>query len=532
MNNKKISLALPLLLAIMLVIGIFAGMKLKNTQNQNTANKTVDNKIISVLNYIDQWYVESVSKSRLIEIAIPAMLESLDPHSTYIRAEDLVTANESLEGNFSGIGIQFNMQNDTVAIIQTIPNGPSEKLGILAGDRIIRVNDSLIAGVNMSSDKIVGMLKGKKGTTVKVSILRKGVPELINFEIIRDRIPLYSIDVAYMVTDEIGYIKISQFSKTTHREFIDAIEELKSLGMLKIIIDVRNNGGGFMGAATKIANEFLEQGKLIVYTEGRANPRTNYYAESSGSCLNYEVVILIDEFSASASEILAGALQDNDRATIVGRRSFGKGLVQEQTIFSDGSAIRLTVARYYTPTGRCIQKPYKNGLLDYYNELNDRYINGEFESRDSITFPDSLKYITPEGKLLYGGGGIMPDVFVPIDTVGITPYYINVRNKGLLYRFAFQYADQNRETLSKLKDYKAFESYLRKVHILDTFLSFASQNGVKEIPYNNEQSLFLIETQLKAQIARNIIDNEGYYPIIEKVDYTLKKGIEILVGKI
>lgn len=534
MDNKRISILMPLLMALVLAAGVLAGMLLDRNQSptfniQLGNNKVIaDNKINSVIDFIDAEYVDPVSKHELIEIAIPAMLESLDPHSSYIIPQELVRANESLEGNFSGIGVQFNMQNDTVAIIQPIPNGPSEKVGILAGDRIIFVDDTLVAGVNMPSNDIVSMLKGKKGTKVIVGILRRGVDEILDFEIIRDKIPLYSIDVAYMVTDETGYIKINQFSKTTYHEFVQAIEKLRAQNMQQVIIDLRNNGGGFMGAATQIANEFLDEGQVIVYTEGRTSPRMDYIADADGICLNIKVIILIDEFSASASEILAGALQDNDRATIIGRRSFGKGLVQEQTVFSDGSAIRLTVARYYTPTGRCIQKPYGEGTMEYYNELNTRYYNGEYQSQDSIKFADSLKYTTPKGKIVYGGGGIMPDVFVPLDTTGITDYYIDVRNKGLLYRFAFQYTDINRSTLSKFKDYKEIDSHLSKVDLLDKFIAFAQNNGVKKVHSDIKKSSFLLETQLKAQIARNIIDNEGYYPIIERIDYVLQKGIRII----
>lgn len=521
---------MPLLLAIMLVIGILTGKRLQNCENMNLM-ATTSNKLTGVLNYIEEEYVDSVSTYQLIESAIPAMLESLDPHSSYIPAKDLVRANESLEGNFSGIGVQFNMQNDTVVIIQTIPNGPSEKLGILAGDRIIKVNDSIVAGKKIPSDDIVGMLKGKKGTQVMVSIKRKSYPKLIDFEITRDNIPLYSVDVSYMVAPNIGYIKINQFSKTTHEEFLNAIDKLTGQGMEKIIIDLRGNGGGFMGTATQIANEFLPKGTLIVYTEGRTSPRYNYYATADGSCLNTETVVLIDEFSASASEILAGALQDNDRATIVGRRSFGKGLVQEQSVFSDGSAIRLTIARYYTPTGRCIQKPYNNGTQDYYNELNIRYEHGEFEDADSIHFNDKEKYITPGGKIVYGGGGIMPDIFIPMDTSGVSDYYIAVRTTGLIYRFGFQYADNNRSVLSKLKDYHALNSYLDKQNLLDEFVKFAANNGIAKSPNDIDTSKFILLTMLKAQIARNIIDNDGYYPILQDIDNTLQEGIKILKDK-
>jgi carboxyl-terminal processing protease len=423
------------------------------------------------------------------------------------------------------------MQDDTVAIINTIPNGPSEKIGIKAGDRIIRVNDSLVAGVKMRSDDIVRMLKGKRGTKVKVTITRRGVSDLLEFEITRDKIPLTSVDVAYIVANDIGFIKISEFSKTSYDEFIEAVRSLKSQGMNKLILDLRGNGGGYMDEATRIADEFLDEGKLIVYTEGRHQPRHNVYATPKGECIDNQIIILIDELSASASEIIAGAIQDNDRGLILGRRSFGKGLVQNQTEFADGSALRLTIARYYTPTGRCIQKPYNNGLEDYYYDIQNRFIHGEFIYADSIKFADSLKYVTPGGNIVYGGGGIMPDIFVPYDTIGATPYLNEVRNRGLLYRYAFIYTDNNRAELQKLTDLKEIEKYLDGQNLLEKFAAFAESNGVKK----NVEEIIISEkillTQLKAYIARNIIDNPGYYPIIQEIDRTLQKGIEILAAK-
>ncbi|MCK4749376.1 MAG: PDZ domain-containing protein, partial [Bacteroidales bacterium] len=353
-----------------------------------------------------------------------------------------------LEGNFSGIGVMFNMQDDTVFIINTTLNGPSEKVGILAGDRIVRVNDSLVAGVKMPSNDIVDMLKGKRGTRVTVSIGRRGIEELLDFEITRDRIPIASVDLAYMITDDVGFIKISEFSKTTAQEFLSAVDTLNDQGMKQLILDLRWNGGGFMNAATDIADQFLTAGTPIVYTEGHSQPRKNILATAKGELLQHELIILIDERSASASEILAGAIQDNDRGLILGRRSFGKGLVQQQTMFSDGSALRLTIARYYTPTGRSIQKPYENGLDDYIHEVYDRFERGEFIYADSIKFADSLKFTTPGGKTVYGGGRIMPDIFVPFDTTLYTDYFTRVSSRGLIYRYAFKYADQNRNNMN------------------------------------------------------------------------------------
>ena len=420
------------------------------------------------------------------------------------------------------------MTDDTVAIINTIPNGPSEMVGIAAGDRIIMVDDSLVAGVNMPSDDIVKMLKGPKNTQVKVSVYRRGEQSPLDFEITRDDIPIYSVDVAYKVMDDIGYIKITQFAQTTFREFMQAIEKLKTQGVDKLIIDLRNNGGGIMEAATMIADQFLEEGQLIVYTEGKARPRENDYATSRGILKNDKVVVLIDEASASASEILAGAIQDNDRGLVVGRRSFGKGLVQEEMRFSDGSALRLTVARYYTPTGRSIQRSYENGKEDYYHDFADRIMRGEMEHRDSIKFDDTQKFVTPGGKIVYGGGGIMPDVFVPIDTSASSDYYNRTRSLGLMYRFAFFYTDKNRASLEQFDTPEDIEGYLDDQNILPQFIEYAKEKGVdpdyKDIKISEEALLLSI----KAYVARNVIDNIGFYPIIAKIDNTLQVAIDTI----
>src|SRR5665647_19009 len=356
------------------------------------------------------------------------MLKKLDPHSVYIPAKDLARSNEPLQGNFEGIGISFSMLTDTILVISTIPGGPSEKLGLLPGDKILYVNDSLVAGKHIPDERIMGMLKGQRGTLVKIKILRSGQKELLPFEITRDKIPIYSVDVDYMVNDTTGYIRINTFAMTTYDEFMKGLRELKEKGMTRLILDLRGNSGGIMEAAIQIANQFLKEGQLIVYTKGRAQPRSEARATGKGEFETGDLVVLIDEWSASASEILAGALQDNDRGTIIGRRSFGKGLVQEPISFSDGSGMRLTIARYYTPTGRSIQKPYKDGFEKYFNDFNQRYIRGEFEVSDSIHFPDSLKFTTPGGRIVYGGGGIMPDKFVPADTTGLSPYFLKIRS--------------------------------------------------------------------------------------------------------
>jgi len=398
------------------------------------------------------------------------------------------------------------------------------------GKRIILVDDSLVAGVNMPSDDIVRMLKGPKNTVVKVTVYRRGEPALLDFEITRDDIPIYSVDVAYKVNENTGYIKISQFAQTTYHEFMQAVGELKQQGIEKLIVDLRGNGGGIMEAATMIADQFLEEGQLIVYTEGRSRPRENDFATSRGELKKDKVVILVDEPSASASEILAGAIQDNDRGLVIGRRTFGKGLVQEEMRFSDGSALRLTVARYYTPTGRSIQRPYENGKEDYYHEFSERWVRGEFEYRDSIKFDDSQKFITPGGKVVYGGGGIMPDVFVPLDTSGTSEYYNRVRSLGLMYRFAFYYTDSNRSSLDRFTTAREIEGYLDDQSLMPQFVQYAREKGVPPDYDDIRISELVLLKTIKAYVARNIIDNAGFYPIIAEIDQTLKVAIDTIAS--
>jgi carboxyl-terminal processing protease len=527
-NNTGRTVFLPLVLALALAAGIFIGKYLPgNTETpRHSSIRSRNDKLNSVLNIIESNYVDSVNRADLVETAIPAMLKKLDPHSVYIPAKDLARANEPLQGNFDGIGISFNMLTDTILVISTIPGGPSEKLGLLPGDKILYVNDSLVAGKHISDEKVMGMLKGPRGTNVRVKILRSGQKELIPFEITRDKIPLYSVDVDYMVNDFTGYLRINTFAMTTFDDFMTGLRELKSQGMTSLILDLRGNSGGVMDAAIQIANQFLTKGQLIVFTMGRSQPRNEARATGKGEFEEGKLVVLIDEWSASASEILAGALQDNDRGTIIGRRSFGKGLVQEPVMFSDGSGMRLTIARYYTPTGRSIQKPYKDGYDEYYHELNSRYERGEFEVSDSIHFSDSLKFTTPGGKTVYGGGGIMPDKFVPADTSGISPYFLKVRS--LIYRFALKYTGDNRTALNKYTDAASMKKYLDKQGLLDQFVRYASANGVKVDQVGLKTSEHVIDVQLKAYIARNIIDNKGFYPIWEEIDTTLKYAIDYL----
>ncbi len=513
---------LPLIISVALAIGILAGFYMPHPQSGLYTNfPPSGDKLSRILDIIESDYVDTINRDALIEEAIPVMLRRLDPHSVYIPARDLTQANEPLQGNFDGIGVSFNMVTDTVLIISAIAGGPSEKAGIIPGDKIIYVNDTLIAGKNIPDEEIVKMLKGPRGTKVNLKIERKGTDELLPFTIVRDKIPIYSVDVSYMMSDDVGYIKISTFALTTHDEFKKGLNELKSQGMKKLILDLRGNSGGVMDAATMIADEFLPEGKLIVFTMGKSKPRQEIKATAQGEFEKGELVILIDEWSASASEILAGAVQDNDRGTIIGRRSFGKGLVQEPVMFRDGSGMRLTIARYYTPTGRSIQKPYNEGIDKYYEDLGNRLMHGEFEEADSIHMPDSLRFTTPGGKTVYGGGGIMPDIFVPMDTTGITDYFLAIRNSGLLYRYTLKFTEDNRDTMKKYHDLKSLNRWLSDQNLTARFVRYAKENGIEP---NNEQikiSENLIYIQLKAYIARNMLDNKGFYPLWQEIDKAL-----------
>jgi len=527
-NNSKRSIFLPVIVAITLIAGILIGIYLPD-RFENPSNVNIrlrPNKIQSILDIIEANYVDSVNRDEIIETTIPEILKNLDPHSVYIPAKDLKRANEPLQGNFEGIGISFNMLTDTILVISTIPGGPSEKTGLHPGDKILYVNDSLVAGQGISDEKVMSMLKGPRGTVVNVKILRKGHKDLLDFDITRDKIPIYSVDVAYMINENTGYIKINNFALTTYDEFMQGLNELIKKGMENLIIDLRGNSGGIMESAIQIANEFLSEGRLIVYTKGRKQPRSEARATGKGEFNSGDLVILIDEWSASASEILAGAVQDNDRGTIIGRRSFGKGLVQEPVVFPDGSGMRLTIARYYTPTGRSIQKPYDNGFDEYFADLNIRYGRGEFGESDSIQFTDSLKYTTPGGKTVFGGGGIMPDIFVPVDTSGISTYFLQVR--PLIYQFSLKFTETHRENLSRYTESDELEKYLDKQNLMDQFTDFALKQGIKSDPEGLKISGKIIHTQIKAYIARNILNNKGFYPIWENIDTTLLYAVDYL----
>jgi carboxyl-terminal processing protease len=525
--QRYLRIYLPLILALVLVTGIYLGTILSR-QNSRVLIHPQPNKLNSVINYIAEEYVDTVNKKDLIEKTIPLVVQNLDPHSVYIPARDHERVNEPLVGNFEGIGVQFKIQYDTIAVVKAIINGPSYNVGVMDGDRIIKINDSLVAGVGISETQVMKILRGEKGTKVNISILRRGSDELIDFTITRDKIPLYSVDAAIMVNETTAYIKISTFAQTTYQEFREAVLDLNEQNVENIIIDLRGNSGGYLDAATNIADEFLKEGKLIVYTEGRSRPKQNIVATGRGLCEEDNVVVILDEWSASASEILAGALQDNDRGVIVGRRSFGKGLVQESIRFRDGSSLRLTIARYFTPTGRSIQKPYDNGIQDYNNDIGMRYFHGEFEQKDSIEFVDSLKFYTPNGNVVYGGGGIMPDHFVAIDTTGTSNYLTRVSRKGLLYHFAFEYADKNRKSLIEFDTADEIYNYLKQNNVLSDFVVYAQENGVESNEEDIQISKTILETQLYALITRNILDNEGFYPILLRIDKTFQKALKVL----
>ncbi len=532
MNRPKFYVYLPIVFALLLILGIFIG----STFHLNRKEGSIDaeavggsSKIDEILKFVAEQYVDTIKPNKLMDKTIVSLLQNLDPHSAYISADELAETNAPLQGNFEGIGIEFNIVNDTVCVVAAIPGGPSEKVGVKAGDKIVLVDGKKVAGIKIKNKDVMTKLKGKGGTKVKVSMLRRGKSQLLNFTITRGIIPIYSIDASYMVNPKTGYIKIARFAESTFKEYTEAFKKLQSKGMQQLIIDLRGNGGGYLNTAVSLADEFLSDGKEIVYTLGRARPRKDYKATSAGDFENGKLIVLIDDGSASASEILSGALQDNDRATIVGRRSFGKGLVQEQSEFSDGSAIRLTIARYYTPTGRCIQKSYAKGLDAYYEEEYKRYSSGELEHADSMKVTDTIKYRTPGGKIVHGGGGITPDVFVPLDTAGNSHYLGEVLYSGILNDFSFDYADKNRAKLSAYASPAQYSSSFEvSDELLNEFIEYATKNKIKLNEQQIKTSKAILKNEIKALIARTIWNNDGYYPILQEQDNVLKKAIELL----
>ena len=536
-KNSKHTVLFPLLLAVGVVLGLLLGHYLGRNSTASQLRGMLShmalptNKLTYTLSLIENEYVDSVSMDSLSEHVIPLLIKELDPHSVYIPASEMQALNEPLEGEFDGIGVMFNMATDTVIILNVIPQGPSDKAGIKAGDRIVEIDDSLVAGRNIPQTEIVKRLRGPRGTTVHLGLERLGISDIVEVDVVRGVIPIKSIESSFRIADGIGYIKLGQFARTTCEEFHAAVSRLRGEGVTRLIFDLRGNSGGYLDQAILLANEFLHEGQLIVYTEDRRHEQVREYADGTGSAQDLEVAVLIDEWSASSSEILAGALQDNDRGTILGRRSFGKGLVQRQIPYSDGSALRLTTARYYTPTGRSIQKPYTIGdEASYEEDLWIRYRNNEFFSADSIHFADSLKRTTPGGKVVYGGGGIMPDIFIPADTTDVTKYFLEVVGRNILYRYTIEYADRHRGALNAVQSLDDLQRLLDSdSDLVEDFVRYAARQGVAPRRADIARSRKLIEAQLRAYIGRNTaLEDNGFYANIYPVDNVVTRAIEVL----
>lgn len=529
----------------MLAAGVLFGVMLGQYIGRNRAQSQmhailsrsglgVANKLVQTCMLVERRFVDSISMDSLSELVIPLMMRELDPHSVYIPAREMQEVNEPLEGEFDGIGVMFNAATDTVIVLSVIPGGPSANAGIVAGDRIILIDGDTVAGVKMPQNDIVKRLRGPRGTEVRLSLQRRGIADPVDVTVVRDAIPINSIESAFMANGDTGYIRLSQFARTSYAELMKALAELRAEGMRKLIFDLRGNSGGYLDQAILIANEFLPEGKLIVYTEDRDRKQVKEFSDGTGTAADLALAILIDEGSASSSEILAGAVQDNDRGTIIGRRSFGKGLVQHQLPYADGSALRLTVARYYTPTGRSIQKPYVNGDdEDYEMDMVRRYNNNEFFSQDSIHFADSLKFTTPAGKTVYGGGGIMPDLFVPMDTTDITKYYIEVTGRNILYRYTIEYADAHREALNGVRSLGELTALLdADKGLFDDFVRYAARKGVKPVPSEIARSRKIMEAQLRAYIGRNTpLEDDGFYYNIFPVDNVVQEALRLLADE-
>lgn len=535
---------LPTLTVIGVALGIFIGASLSQKAAaqriiyQNGSWHLEQSKVDRMLQLMESAYVDSINVDSITDEVMSELVQKLDPHSAYIPKEDLEMVNSELAGSFSGIGVQFTIQQDTVRIVAVIAGGPSEGVGVLAGDKLITVDDSLFVGKKINNEKVMRTLRGEKGTQVKLGIMRAGSPDMLYYNVTRGDIPVTSVDAKFIVEpnnesqkskEKIGFVRVNKFGATTYREFLAAMAELASKGASSFIVDLRENSGGYMDQSIRMANEFLNRGEMIVYSEGRAYPRYEAKADGGGRFKNVPLVVLIDDFSASASEIFAGAMQDNDRAQIIGRRSFGKGLVQQQMPFDDGSAIRLTVARYYTPSGRCIQKPYTLGdQEDYQKELIERFDHGEFYSADSVHFADTTTYRTKKGRIVHGGGGIMPDVFVGRDTTLNTPWYNRCVNLAYTYQFAYQYTDQHRKEMAQYKDWQSLERYLLKQNILREFVRFAKEKGVEPNESEIAKSKPLMVRLLNAYIVRNMLGDEGFFPLFERDDEITKKAVELL----
>lgn len=530
MSNRKLNVFLPLLLAVVLALGMYLGHKMPgaNTGAQTLLFTRADKgPLQEVMDLLKIKYVDTLKVGELQQEAIEGLLTHLDPHSVYIPPSSVEEVNEDLDGNFQGIGVEFNITADTVNVISVIAGGPSETAGVQTGDKIIKVNDSLVAGNGITSDKIRKLLRGPKGSQVKVIMLRQGKLQPVN--IVRGIIPLYSVDASYMVTPEIGYIKISKFSGTTFDEFMAALRKLQKAGMSKMVVDLRQNPGGYLDAATRIADEMLEDNKLILYTKGKSYPRTDYKSQKPGLFEHGALVILTDEGSASASEILAGAIQDWDRGTIIGRRTFGKGLVQEQFDLSNGGALRLTVARYYTPSGRSIQKSYANGREAYDEDILNRYNHGEFVNQDSIKVVDTMKYKTAKGRVVYGGGGITPDIFMPFDTSRFSPVITSLYSHSAFSGFVYQYYIGHKDDFRQYKNAAQFvKEFEVTPGIMSAFLSYAVKDGIKGTETMKAHDVVEVKNRLKAILARQLFSYEGYWEALNQHDDMMKKAIDVL----
>ena len=527
--EKKTKTWVPLWIALSIAVGIFIGNRF--AAFNSASNVKGVGKLEAILDYIRQSYVDTVDINQLIEDALPNIVQELDPHSAYISAADMKKVNEDLEGHFSGIGVSFYVLKDTITVTSLVAGGPSEAAGILPGDRIVKVNDSVVAGKKITNDQVIKILRGAKGSQVTLGIVRPPKRNYIEITVTRDDIPMNSVPAAFMLTDDIGYIKVGTFAFNTFSEFISAISKLKSEGAASFVIDLRGNVGGSLETVVAMVNEFLERGDLIVYAEGRSFPRTDNYANGSGTCKNDQIVVLIDEMSASASEIFAGAIQDNDRGLVIGRRSFGKGLVQSQRNFYDGSAIRLTVARYYTPSGRSIQRQYVKGKYDEYEmDAINRYLQGDYVNVDTASNANLIPFKTKSGRVVYGGDGIMPDIFIPRDTTGINPYFNVLVNNDLVQEYAMLYSDENRSKLSGFDSWFELYRYLQKQPLLENLVSYADYKGIRRRPYYIEESRQLLESQLYAYIIRNFWGEEGFYSVLSEKDNVVKKAIELITS--
>jgi carboxyl-terminal processing protease len=532
--QRKPSALQPLFFAGTLIVGMFIGTNLgdRNLLQVKTGTEENPNKLVSLIDYIEDHYVDSVDKKKLIDDAIGSILKNLDPHSYYMDPEDLAQAQEQLEGKFEGIGVEFMIYKDSLVVVKTVPGGPSEKAGLKAGDRIVEVEGKAISGKELDSDKAQKLLKGKGGSEVVVAVARRGNEKSLPFTITRGSIPIESVSASFMVNDTTGYVKVERFAQTTYDEFYEATKTLENKGCKKLVLDLRGNGGGLLDQATQMIEEFLPKDKTIVYTEGRHSKKEIIKSSKRGEFIDMEVVVLIDQGSASASEIVAGALQDWDRSTTVGRRSFGKGLVQHEVELPDRSALRLTVARYYTPTGRCIQKPYGDSI-DYAGDFHNRLVNGELTVADSTHYPDSLKFVTPGGRVVYGGGGITPDVFVPLDSTYLNAILGELTYAGIIRQYSFNYIDVKRKDFEKYKDGKEF---LKKFQVSDAMvtelLGMAKAEGIAVTSANQKKLSAELKNRVKAQFARHLYDDNTMYQVLLESDKDFKKAMEVSKGSV